>query len=449
MIWLNPIAFVALASAAAPILIHILVQRRAPRMPFPTLRFIAPTRLAAIRRHLVEDAPLLLVRIALLSAAVAALAGPLIVTAGRRAAWSARVARAIVIDAAVDRAAASDAEQQGSASVFRAERFEAASLGDGLRLASAWLETVPPARREVVVVSPLALGSLTAADVAGVPAAIGIRFERRGTFRAQNEIDGSAILASGAESGAAVTLTPRIVLNGPATSVNDAGVRAEAPWPLEIQAPPDAQPAIRAVVSAVLADRVRQPNAGHRARLRVVPDVAQAFRPADVGAIRTPWIADAVARIARDRDLQSAAARLHVADRAAEAARHTEVELATAADGTPIAVAAESSGTLIVVSAASATDLFTPLLARSIVNSLSAEPDLRRAEVVAIPDGTLQSWSRPAPSPEAPRLDTVDQDDRRWLWLAALALLALETGMRRSRATPAARDEHQEAARVA
>ncbi len=304
MIWLNPIAFVALASAAAPILIHILVQRRAPRMPFPTLRFVAPTRLAAIRRHLVEDAPLLLVRIALLSAAVAALAGPLIVTAGRRAAWSAPTARAIVIDAAVDRAAAGEAAQQASASVFRAERFEAASLGDGLRRASAWLESVPPARRGLVVVSPLALGSLTAADVAGVPAAIGIRFERRGALRAQNEIDGPAILAGGAESGAAVTLTPRIVLNGPATSVSDAGERAEAPWPLEIQAPPDAQPAIRAAVSAVLATRVRRPDRDHRARLILDNVVLPDFVLPGATAIRTPWIADAVARIARDRDLQ-------------------------------------------------------------------------------------------------------------------------------------------------
>ena len=96
MLWLNPSALFALAAVAAPILIHILIQRRAERFPFPTLRFLQPTRLAAIRRHLLEDLPLLAVRIALLAAAVAALAGPLLVTSARRQAWDRRVVRAIV-----------------------------------------------------------------------------------------------------------------------------------------------------------------------------------------------------------------------------------------------------------------------------------------------------------------------------------------------------------------
>ena len=63
MLWLNPSALFALAAVAAPILIHILIQRRAERFPFPTLRFLQPTRLAAIRRHLLEDLPLLAVRV--------------------------------------------------------------------------------------------------------------------------------------------------------------------------------------------------------------------------------------------------------------------------------------------------------------------------------------------------------------------------------------------------
>ena len=87
VLWLNPSALFALAAAAAPILIHLLIRRRAERLPFPTLRFLQPTRLAAIRRHLLDDLPLLVVRVALLSAAVAALAGPLIVTPARRQAW--------------------------------------------------------------------------------------------------------------------------------------------------------------------------------------------------------------------------------------------------------------------------------------------------------------------------------------------------------------------------
>src|ERR1700704_209255 len=98
MFWLNPSALFALAAVAAPILIHILVQRRAERFSFPTLRFLQPTRLAAIRRHLLEDATMLAVRAAILAAAVAALAGPLIVTAARRQVWERRIVRAIVVE---------------------------------------------------------------------------------------------------------------------------------------------------------------------------------------------------------------------------------------------------------------------------------------------------------------------------------------------------------------
>ena len=100
MLWVNPAALFALAAVAAPLLIHLLIQRRAERVPFPTLRFLQPTRLSAIRRQLLDDLPLLAVRVALIAAAVAALAGPLLVTASRKQAWDRRVVRATVKDTA-------------------------------------------------------------------------------------------------------------------------------------------------------------------------------------------------------------------------------------------------------------------------------------------------------------------------------------------------------------
>ena len=54
MIWLNPTAALALFALAAPIVIHVLVHRNAPRVAFPTLRFIQPARLASIRRRALE-----------------------------------------------------------------------------------------------------------------------------------------------------------------------------------------------------------------------------------------------------------------------------------------------------------------------------------------------------------------------------------------------------------
>src|SRR5471032_1905586 len=138
MLWLNPSALFALAAVAAPILIHILIQRKAERFPFPTLRFLQPTRLAAIRRHVLEDIVLLAVRAALLAAAVAALAGPFLVTTARRQAWDRRIVRAIVVHDVtrrlrVEDATASLADARSDSLRAEAGGFQPSEQNDGAR----------------------------------------------------------------------------------------------------------------------------------------------------------------------------------------------------------------------------------------------------------------------------------------------------------------------------
>src|SRR5690242_6105340 len=146
MVWLQPAAWLGLIALAAPLLIHLLVHRRAPALLFPTLRFIAPTRLASMRRHLLDDVPLLVIRGAVLAAATAALAGPLLVTPSRRAAWLTCVARATIVDddAQIDRA------REEVAGVFRGTVISAPTIGEGLRRAAAWMADLPAAKREIV-----------------------------------------------------------------------------------------------------------------------------------------------------------------------------------------------------------------------------------------------------------------------------------------------------------
>jgi len=475
VLWLNPSALFALAAVAAPILIHILIQRRAERFPFPTLRFLQPTRLAAIRRHILEDVVLLAVRIALLATAVAALAGPLLVTTARRQAWDRRVVRAVVVDddsAGVARPL--QGRDRGAESPALQQTFTTASLPDGMRRARLWLETAPPARRELVIVSPFPIGSITPADVVAIPADIGVRFERIGTLPGTRTVAAGRLLTSGGVRAREVTFA------GDQTSVRDAAEGEPLVWPIDVVSSKADQPVIDAAVAAVLSQRVWAAPPDRRARLVLVEQspavaqpstpaaapppgtgvasppetgVAQAFRPAidglsDVSSVQQPWMADAAARIARDLDLRTAAARFEAGlsdDRFSAAPWQT---LASAADGRPLAVAAGSATRLVVASAAHASDVATPLLLRAMANAIAAVPDLQRAEVVPIADALLRQWSRPA-VPASPRIETVEQDDRRWLWLAALCLLGFEMWIRRARRAVDARDHREETARVA
>lgn len=418
MIFLNPAALFALAAAAAPILIHILIRRRAERFPFPTLRFLQPTRLAAIRRHLLEDVTLLAVRIALLAAAAAALAGPLLITAARRQAWDRRIVRETVTDAA------------------------GASLADGIRRAVAKLETAPPARREIVVSSAFPIGSIAQADVAAIPPEIGVRFERTGSLPPTRTAPAGRLLTSGG------VLAREVTLAGDRTSVRDTAVSDAGAWPIDVVASKPDQPAVDAAIAAVRSQRVWAAPHGRRARL-LVTDVAQPFRAAigDAAAMTQPWMARAVARIAGDGDLHAAGSRVSAGLAGAAFSAAPWQTLTVAADGRPLAIAAGSADGLVVASAAPAADIVTPLLLRAIANAIADVPDLQPAEVLPIADAVLQRWSRPAPPLTTPRIETVDRDDRRWLWLAVLGLLALETWMRRSR--PAAVERREEAARVA
>jgi hypothetical protein len=477
MVWLNPLALVALASVAAPVLIHILVHRHAERFPFPTLRFLRPTRLAAIRRSMLDDLPLLAVRAALIAAAVAALAGPLLVTSARTAAWNRRVARATVTDGL------RRPPVGGEGNVLQ-RTFENTGLSDGIRRAILWLETAPPAKREIVVASRFPIGSITAEDIAAIPAGIGIRFERVGALPAERTIAAGHVLTP---TGVGVR---EVTLHGRETSVREVPGGDLAASPVDIVSAAEDRAAVDATIAAVLSQHVWAGPADRRARVVLLAAAAtqggkigtrtavvQAFPPvtSDAGgvprgapkpvgeggtsdvaaelssasAIDRVWMADAVVRMAGDSDLRAAAERVAAGLADARFASAPWQRLASAADGGPLIVAARSSDRLLIASAAPAANLVTPLLLRSIANATVDLPDLRGDEVVPIADSMLQQWSRPPAAVTTPRLDTVDRDDRRWLWASVLALLVLESWIRRARSVDVPNTSHGEQTRVA
>ena len=57
--WINPVALAGFALMALPIAIHLLVRQQTRSLPYPSLRFLRETALAAFRRRAIQDAALL------------------------------------------------------------------------------------------------------------------------------------------------------------------------------------------------------------------------------------------------------------------------------------------------------------------------------------------------------------------------------------------------------
>ena len=176
--WLLPGGLWLGTLVALPIVVHLLARRRRP-LRFPTLRFVVASS-APARRHWPQREPrLLAVRVALVLATAAAVAAPLLVTAGRQARWDAPLARAVVVAPEVV-AQAAEVVPAMAAPEGEERRFVTGDLPAGLADAAAWLQTHGRSRREISVMAPFLRGSIGERDVRLVPADIGLRFVRVG-----------------------------------------------------------------------------------------------------------------------------------------------------------------------------------------------------------------------------------------------------------------------------
>ncbi len=208
IVWQNAAALWALPLAAVPFIVHLLRTHHAKRVAFPSLRFVQPSRTAAVRMRLPSDVLLMLVRIATVGLAVGALAGPIVLTEARTAAWNARTARAVVVDvsdsmrvadgsAAPPEGAAAEAAAAELRTATYGRRIDTRDLEDGLARASRWLAASPPARREVVVISDLQRGTLGRSGTIAVTGGIGLRFIPIGRIAKTKTFDGAALFGAG------------------------------------------------------------------------------------------------------------------------------------------------------------------------------------------------------------------------------------------------------------
>lgn len=424
--WLNPAAFLGLIALAGPIIVHLLRRHRAVRVPFPSLRFVRPSRAVAVRLRLPGDLGLLVIRLLILLAAVAALARPVVLTRWRTDSWNARTARAVVVDVSDSMtrtdagpppaAEADDLARTDGADAAWSTRIEARALRSGLQQAVVWLSATAPARREIVLISDFQTGALTERDVALVPAGIGLRLRQTGVATGERRIEGAGLF------GTAMSRGQMIVLSGSATAVSLAS-RSATTAGLQILTTDSDRAAGAALLEIV-------ESAGAPAPAPEQPLVVSfaGATPRGGGPVSQPWMLQTLLRLRADAEIGAAA----IADPAKPGAEDPSWQ-AVVRDGAgrPVVRAASDGSSLMIDVAAPPDSYLAAAVARGALIARHGPMARPEDEVLRLTSAALAKWERPAPpvGPDAWR--GTDVSDARWCWAIALVLLCGEAWLRR------------------
>lgn len=450
--WLQPVVWWGLALLALPIAIHLLARQQSRRVLFPTLRFLNAAPVAAMRRRAISHWPLLIVRLLILAAAVAALAGPVAVSSERQAAWSRRVARAVVIAGSKMRTAPTAspavttlvADERERA--FASEVFTAAVAADAIVEAEAWLGRQPPAARELVIAGDLREGGLSASDLDVVPAHVGIRFlpdvardsADRILLRGSEDVSGrpaayeievqplsrlttARYRALGPENlgvpiGPGGADQPSLKVRpsaGALANSEDHALRSGAgdmASPIGVVAAASDQAAADAVLRAVLREGVMF---GRHTDRHVVVAFAGSFeaRADSLSLPDAPWMRATLEALVSDEGATAPAPPLRGGIARVRPNR-----------------GGAGGGALVVVAPYAVSDPRSVELVARVANAAFAD-SLIESEPRRLAAATLAAWSRPMGPPPADARPG-DEGDRRWLWATALGLLLLERWMR-------------------
>jgi Aerotolerance regulator N-terminal len=400
MTWLAPGAFAALALVAGPVLVHLLARRNARRLIFPATHFVRATQSAAVRLRRPSDIGLLLLRLAIVATAVLAAAQPLVITRWRLARWNARVSRAVIVDASRGLAAPGMASRLGDQEmrdVFAVRRLNTSNLADGIERAGAWLERVPPSRREIVVISDFQLGALAERDLAPIPAAAGIRLIRAGIQPDTRRVTSAPIEGW---RGGVWQATTTIDAAGTRASWTRTGSAAAPSWISVAATSADAGAADRAL-RAALSPGVAAGDNSHRVLVRFAG--ADPLAP-PVQPVGSPWIAAAALALQHSDLLRGAE---------------------------PVAVS-ERDGVMIVDTPVTGAGLAAPAVVRAALLAVRPETIVDpQTEIAALPDTELARWRRESAPVTRSAIPMADDSDGRWVWLFPLALLGLESRVRR------------------
>jgi hypothetical protein len=393
MVWLHPTVLIGLIALAIPIAIHLLRRRHARRMVVPTVRFIQASDRSAVRLRRISDPLLLLIRAGIIASAVLALARPLWLTNARIAAWGGRTARAVIVDSSESATPAANRDVI-AAELSRARpgrSLETPDLTLGVRRAAAWLAGAPPVRREIVLVSDFQRGSIDERSLANVPKGIGIRFVRMKDGVDPPAMNGIAVL----DRDGSVAVLPAIEGSGTRVeysrrSIQSSGLRIFAP------SGDEGSSSLWRIVA----------TAGAYA-----PDAEQPMTIHFDAAASTPAT-----------DLRAGDWTFGAAQRLLRATSHLRIPIQ----------AFPSQGSLVVHAQVDPKSLAAARVVQAALDSRVPLERFQESEPERIDDTTLAGWSREPAAPDATQWRQTDESDGRWMWTAALLLLALESHLRRS-----------------
>jgi Aerotolerance regulator N-terminal len=437
VIWRNPWAWLGLAALALPVLIHLLGRGHARVQPFPSLRFLERSKLLPTRRARLHDIGLLAVRVGTLLAAVEALAQPFLGTRNLGRTSTTELARAILVDTSISMHRASNGGTALDVARRDAQRLaseaapslvvESSRPARELRGADAWLgrQTV---RRELVVLSDFQTGSLTKADIGSVRPSTGIRLVRIST----STPTGVSEVIARSMSGATVAKTTA----GVTSTDIQWSPRSDESYrnAVALVAAPSDRVAVDAAARAAGSIGVRLPlDTTHNVSIVFPSAVQRAELERRAGRLDEPWMTELVAQLRSDSLLIDAMRGATVSTSVDSIGLVVGRNVA----GHPVVAAAKGDidgrSRLILFSATDPGSLTSVALIAAVDRARSVAVPLTELEPAAIADDTLASWQR-EPTLEAPQPSSDSSDsDGRWLWILALALLGLETWMRRTR----------------
>lgn len=445
--WLQPAALWGLALLAAPVAVHFLRRRRARRVPFPTVRFVTASQGAAARVRPPSDLLLLAMRSGIVALAVCATAGPVVITQARVDGWNARVVRVAVVDTSDSvrrsvsggRGAADELSKLADgalAGAHTSRRFETPDLRRGIRQAVAWLESAPPARRELILVSDFQHGAVDDEALAIVPGEIGIRTVRAADLPVRRAVQGLQLL--GTPSVPARIYELDLSRSGTTARLRDVAT-ARQPG-LRLIAADQSSREIEILERAVALAGTPAPSAD---RPLAVAFADSTLVPAPTSAPRAAWMLRTVVRLHQDDQLMRSARTIPASRLRAPAGA---IPVVRNARGEALVHASALGPELLLAVAAPAGSYFAAVVVRAALLARQRSVAMPEQEVASDDDATLAAWNRPGTAVSRQAWRHSETSDARWCWLATLLLMATEQWMRGGARRPSESERHVEAA---